>query len=333
MQHMRNFKHATLKDVGEVFLVKTLQRMLRTSSKHVSLGVGDDAAVLACDQGHVVVSCDMLVEGEDFDWGYMSWKQVGIKAASVNLSDMAAMGATPRGLCVSVAVPSHARVRDVLGMLRALHQQGMKYGAPLIGGDFSGTKGPVVLSVTAMGACKHAVLKRHAASVGDVVMLGGPLGLSACGMEVLQKRIPAFRGSSVLVKHHTTPQPQVALGLFLSRLKGVTSCVDVSDGLAKDVLLLPREGGVQIEPSALPVPLAVEKACALRGVHVIDRALTGGEDFVLACTVDASRVSYVHKKALREGLFLRPVGKVVSEKGLWLQGWPEPYKGKGFEHF
>ncbi len=324
---------ATLKDVGEAWFIRACMRLFKKKQRYVALGVGDDAAVVQCKEQHMVVSCDMLVEGEDFDGAYTSWKDVGVKAASVNLSDLAAMGATPRALCVAVAVSENTCANNVLQMLQALHKQGLSFGAPVVGGDVSRTQGPCVVTVTAMGVCESRTLQRHKAQVGDVVMVGGVLGASACGMAVLQKKVVLKKGTQFLVQQHLRPQPQVALGQFLAREQGVTSCVDVSDGLAKEALLLPAHGGVQLNPQALPIPKEVEKVCALLGKDPIETALTGGEDFVLACTVKPHCVETLLKQAQQKNLFLQPVGHVVEKKGLWLEGHSKRYRGKAFEHF
>ena len=240
-----------------------------------ALGVGDDAALLPSGAGATVACCDLLVEDVDFRRGWASFADVGHKAAAVNLSDLAAMGATGRGLLLALALGADERLGDVLALVRALHATGRRYGAPLVGGDLSYTKGPMVVSVTAFGEVRPPGLRRHGGRSGDVLAVCGPLGAARAGLAILEGELgrgawQATPWARALVRRQLRPTPQLAAGALLATLEGVRAATDLSDGLMQDAAHLcgPRCGAV-IEATALPLArglvLAAARAAEVRG--------------------------------------------------------------------
>ncbi|MEM6732500.1 MAG: thiamine-phosphate kinase, partial [Myxococcota bacterium] len=162
---------STVGEVGEHGLIDYLKRRLGRATEGVLVGVGDDAAVLNGVGPSTVLSTDCLVEREHFDFQYTTWEDVGHKAAAVNLSDLAAMGASPRGLLLSIALRPTDMFREFVDLVDGFVELGRKYGAPLVGGDISRIDGPMVVSVTAIGEVQPgAVLRRHFGQPGDVIM-------------------------------------------------------------------------------------------------------------------------------------------------------------------
>ena len=313
--------------------MRRLQAAIPSVQAGVRLGIGDDAAVLAGTAADTVVCTDMLVEGVDFaDWA--SWADVGHKAAAVNLSDLAAMGARPRGLLLALGLRPDDAVADVLRLVRRLHAVGAAHGAPLVGGDISRCAGPLVVAVTAIGQLRRgAALRRQRAPVGADVWVSGSLGGAAAGLHALQAALPS---PPSLRRRQLRPAPQVALGAALSRCAGVLAAVDVSDGLGQDVLHLPRPGaGVCLDLAALPMAPCLRVWARQQGLAPLQLALWGGEDFELAFAAQVAARGRLVALGRRLGLRLSRIGAVVAAPGLKLLGAPMAAlaAGRGFDHF
>ncbi|MEM6533601.1 MAG: thiamine-phosphate kinase [Myxococcota bacterium] len=323
---------STVGEVGEHGLTDYLKRRLGRATPRVAVGVGDDAAVLAGVGPHAVVSTDTLVEHRDFDFAYTTWEDVGHKAAAVNLSDLAAMGAEPRGLLLSVALRGTDMFREFVELVDGFVEIARKFDAPLVGGDISRIEGPVVVGVTALGAmdASHA-MRRYFGRVGDIIMVSGTFGGSAAGMRILQQ---GRRRPPALVKRHLRPQPQLKLGQAVAGLDGVHACADASDGLARDILLLPRPGlGVRVDVSKIPVAQEVRTFAQEIDRPSWELALTGGEDFELVFAVDPSAVDALKAVGSQNRVRMTVIGEIVEEPGLELVGAPDGYEVQGFDHF
>lgn len=281
----------------------------------VLVGVGDDAALLSAVGPAAVLTTDLLVEGVDFEWSWARPADVGHKAAAVNLSDLAAMGARPRALLLSLALRAGDRVRDVLTIVGAVHALGARFGAPLVGGDLSATRGPFVLSVTAIGEVDpRRALLRKAAREGDRVLVSGTLGGAAAGLDCF---LAGIRPPRELARRQLRPEPRVALGRALVRSRRVHSCADVSDGLASDVLhLVPRGLGVELDPARLPRDRALRATARALGRDPDEVALSGGEDFELVLAAAARDVPALTRLARSAGTTLTDVGVVRTGEGL-----------------
>jgi thiamine-monophosphate kinase len=307
----------TVADVGEQGLIKRIQKLIngqpRQANAGVVVGVGDDAALVRAVAPGAVLTTDMLVEDVDFRLAWASWSDIGHKAAAVNLSDLAAMGARPRGLLLSLALRPHIRVADVMALVGTLARVGAHYGAPLVGGDLSKIDGPVVASVTAIGEVDpRKALRRYAGRVGDIVLVSGVLGGAAAGLEALQAGV-----ASPLRKRQLRPTPNVALGMALAKSGLVRSAADISDGLASDALhVAPAGAGVTIDASALPLQAGVEQLARKLGKDAIRLAVAGGEDFELVIAVAPRNVPRVQALAKKLGQRLTVVGSVVKAPGL-----------------
>ena len=321
----------TVSDIGEAGLLARIQNILSKPHANLLVGVGDDAAILRALGPTAVISCDMLVEEVDFQRAWAEPQDIGHKAAAVNVSDLAAMGSSPRALLAAVAMQPHEDVDFILTLLKALDRTGRRFGAPLVGGDISKTAGPLVISVTALGvAPRRRLLRRHGAQVGDIVMVSGALGGAALGLRGLQAGLdtaPALR------RRQLRPEPRLALGLALGRCPGVRACADISDGLVKDVMhLVGPKLGVHLETPRLPLAKGLQKLP--RGA-ALTLAMAGGEDFELVFAVAADAVPRVCRLAQNANTPVTPIGVVVAKSGLWLDGSrPKPaLGGHGFDHF
>jgi thiamine-monophosphate kinase len=255
----------------------------------VEVGVGDDAAVLAPRPGRrLLVTTDVLVEGVHFRAGLSEPQDWGWKAVAVNLSDLAAMGGEPRWLLLALTVPDGAEVARLDRVYAGIADACTAFGVALAGGDTS--RGPVLsLAVTAIGEAEQ-VVTRAGARPGDRLVVSGPLGAAAAGLALLERADAPAREllgrHPQLVAAHRRPTPDLAAGPRLARA-GATAMVDVSDGLAGDVLHLAEASGTGVELRDAAVPLApgVAEAARLLGLDPVELALGGGEDFVLAAAL------------------------------------------------
>lgn len=286
-------------------------------ARNAVLGVGDDAALLRPGAGmELAVSTDLLLEGRHFSAGADA-RKLGHKALAVNLSDMAAMGATPRWATLALALPA-ADERWLTAFSKGFFALAHRFGVELVGGDT--TRGPLSFCVTILGEVpKKKALRRDGARPTDGIWVSGELGGASYAL--------ARPGDAAAAKSLQMPEPRVALGL---RLRGIaTSAIDVSDGFAQDLdHILERSGvGAVVDYEALPKygirDSKLEKRCVL----------SGGDDYELVFTAPAGAGIDAIASALK--LRLTRVGSIGRRRGLRILD----AKGKqmtiarGFDHF
>ena len=297
---------------GEFELIAALQRRLDPAAD--GLGIGDDAAAWTPTPGALVVATtDMLVEGIHFRLDWTSPRDLGWKSLAVNLSDLAAMGATPGRALVSVALlPGQAAL--VEEMYDGISELARLTGTRIVGGDTVRTSGPLVVNVALIGeADPNRLLRRDRAVPGDVLMLTGAVGASAAGLALLLEgdaaRLAQPEARPLLAAHHR-PVPMLAAGLKLGEL-GVRCAIDVSDGVASETWHLARAGGVAINLDADSLPLDAAAVAILGEAAARRLAVSGGEDYQLLFAVPEARAAEV-AAALPEGSRPAIVGRVTG---------------------
>ncbi|MFC7790486.1 thiamine-phosphate kinase [Microbacterium sp. MAHUQ-60] len=295
-------------DVSEGTVLRAI--LARTgTARHALLGPGDDAAVIAVPSGSVVATTDTLVDGPDFRSAWSSGRDLGWKAAAVNLADVAAMGAVPTALLVALAVPRDVRLSFVADMADGFRDacDALAPGCAVVGGDLT-VSDLLTIAVTALGDLggRNAVL-RSGARPGDVVALAGELGAAAAGLEILFDRgregttpVPLVRtgmdaGQLHALDRQLRPVPPIALGGAAADA-GATAMMDVSDGLALDAGRIAEASQVSIDFASAAIDVL-----AFGGDR--SRALRGGEDHGLLATFPTDAV-------LPEGF--RAIGSVVA---------------------
>jgi len=278
----------TLAGLGEDALVRGILSRYGPMPPFVRVGPGDDAAVLDLS-GPVVVSTDTLVEGRDFLRRWSSGVDVGVKVAAQNFADIAAMGARPVALLVSLAAPSSLPAAFADDLARGLDDECRRAGAAVVGGDVSDSDA-LVITATALGVLDGRAVLRSGAQVGDRVAIAGVVGPSAAGLAVLSSGFGGPEGRlDRVVTAHRAPRPPYPAGP-LAAAAGATAMIDTSDGLVRDVTRIAEASGVAIDldPVAVRqslgdvlVDLEVAAAC-LRDLELVDRWIyTGGEDHAL----------------------------------------------------
>ena len=271
----------TVGDLGEIAVVERILGAVGPLPG-VPVGPGDDAAVLACADGRMVVTTDMLVEGRHFRHDWSEAADIGHKAAAENLADVAAMGAKPTGLVVALALPPETEIAWVDGFLSGLLEEAGRAGAVLAGGDL--VRGDAItIGVTAFGDLGgRAPILRSGAQAGDVVAVCGTLGSAAGGLAVLSR---GFRSPRALVDAHRRPRPDYPSGVRASDA-GAHALMDVSDGLLLDADRMARASGVSIDidSEALPRDEAVVTTASAYNLDPLTWILGGGDDHALLAT-------------------------------------------------
>ncbi len=310
----------TVGDVGEDELLAMVFPILAAAgeSTDVTVGPGDDAAVLALAGGGLVATTDAVVRGRDWRDEWSTGEDVGAKVAAQNLADVAAMGARPVGLLVTLVMSTSTEVAWVLDLARGLATAT----CPVIGGDLSSApEGVLVVSVTALGSLDGgAPVLRSGARIGDLVTVAGSLGLSGAGLHLLEAGRPEAYPEAVAV--HRRPRPPLALGP-VAAAAGATSMVDLSDGLLRDASRVASASGVRLDLSAAALAGDVGRLVPVLGAELaLDCVLGGGEEHSLLATFPAG-------SAVPEGF--RVVGAVQAGTGVALDGVPQ--QPRGWDHF
>ncbi len=297
---------------GEFELIAALAGHLDPAAD--GLGIGDDAAAWPVSPGSLVVATtDMLVEGVHFRLDWTSPRDLGWKALAVNLSDLAAMGATPGRALVSVALlPGQATL--VEEMYEGLNELCRLTGTRVVGGDTVRTSGPLVVNVALVGEVEPGrLLRRDCAQPGDLLLLTGTVGASAAGLALLlegdRERLARSEAASLLSAHHR-PQPRLNAGRTIASL-GLRCAIDVSDGVASEAWHLARASGVAIRLDTDLFPLADAAVSLLGEAKARQLAVSGGEDYQLLFTVPEARMAEV-TAALGEEDRPSVVGQVVG---------------------
>jgi len=305
-------------------------------SQSVVLGVGDDAALLLPTPGcELAVSVDMLVEGRHFFAG-ADPERLGHKALAVNLSDMAAMGATPRWALLAVALPD-SDPAWLEAFARGFHALADAHAVDLVGGDT--TRGPRNLCVTILGETPSGqALRRDGARTGDDIYVSGMLGDAALAVAVQGGRtmLPADALAAARLRLEM-PQPRIALGIAL---RGVASAaIDVSDGLTGDLghILERSEVGAVVEMGALPRSKALGAMLA-GGERDLALAclLAGGDDYELVFTAAPSDARRIAEIAAKLALPLTRIGSIAERAGLVVmdeRGVPLATLPHAYDHF
>ena len=285
--------------------------------------IGDDCTVLPMGDEALVMTTDMLVEDIHFLRGASTAEEVGEKSLMVNISDVAAMGATPIATLLSIALPESAQGEWAEGFMRGYYEASKRENVALVGGDTTASRDRISINVVAIGRAPMTNIKRRsAAKVGDVIAVTGKLGISSKGL------VDIMFGDlhTSAAKAHRRGHARTTEGAWLGGRNEVHAMMDISDGIASDIkhIMELSNVGATIELSHIPTD------------YDIRYATTGGEDYELLLTVEAAEFEAV-ARALMEatGTTLTAIGTITAKKELtWLDnGMPTDMEIRGFEHF
>lgn len=301
---------------GEFELIERYFRPLAGDPGAVSLT--DDAAVYNPPNGEeVVLKADLIAEHIHF-FPDDPPRSIAHKALRVNLSDLAAKGATPVGYLLSLALKEDWTEDWIAGFASGLAADQARYGVTLFGGDTSRAAGGTVVSVAAFGrAPVGSIVRRAGAKPGDIVFVSGTIGDAGLGLRVRMGTIDAMlagKSADHLLDRYLHPQPRVELAPVIRRF--ATASLDVSDGLVGDFAHICKQSGVGGEIDAGSVPMSAgAKALVASDPTALATVLTGGEDFEILATVRPSDADAFAVAAAEAGVPVTPIGRVVEGKG------------------
>jgi thiamine-monophosphate kinase len=315
-------------ELSEVALLEAIRRVLSGAGPEVRVGVGDDAAVLAPTAGELVLTTDALVEDVHFVRGPTGARDLGHKAIVVSVSDIAAMGGSPRAAVCALTLAPDVEAAWVMELFGGMREACDEYALWLVGGDLSGGR-EVSIAVTVTGeiAPGRAVL-RSGARPGDRIVVTGELGGSAAGLRLTRLRTMPTAEQLTLVRRHLRPIARVGEGGVLAR--HATAMMDVSDGLAIDLSRLIRASGVGARLAIEDVPIA--------DGATIDDALGGGEDYELLATIPEATTVEALRLELKEafGVAVTEIGRIVDGQELTAilgDGTERALEPTGWDHF
>ena len=304
------------------------------------VGIGDDCAVIPNGDDSILVTTDMLLEDIHFIRDAISPEELGYKSLAVNLSDIAAMGGTPIGTFLSMAVPSNIEVSYLDSFMGGYYSLSAKYNVPLLGGDTTKSSDKIAINVGVLGKAQNNQIKyRKDAVVGDAICVTGPLGDSAAGLEAVLKHTEDTNLIKSLKRKHHKPEPRVYEGIFLASIPEVHAMMDVSDGLASDLkhILELSDVSAEVNIDTFPVSDEFKMACK-QYAWDYNKLLVGvGEDYELLFTVDDNMFDKLNED------FFKKFEKNIFKIGNIIEGQQEikwfnnhnmiDLKTKGFDHF
>ena len=333
---------ATIASLSERALIARIRARATARAPHVIIGIGDDAAVVEPERGAIdVITTDALVEDVHFRRGWTPADAIGYKALAVNLSDLAAMGATPRACLLSLALPGDYPIDDFDALVDGVAELARQSGAILIGGNITRSPGPVVVDVTALGhARRRRLLRRDAARAGDELYVTGGPGQAAAGLALLEAGVTRRTLDEALVAcvaRYERPGARWRAASIAARSGATAAAMDLSDGLADAARQMADAShvGVVIDAALVPIFPGVERSASRTGRSALGFALSGGEDYELAFAVrPRQRRRFLAAMRRSPDVPITCVGRFTKEPGAWLEraGAREPLPA-GFVHF
>ncbi len=346
-----------IKELGEFGLIGHLTKDIKLKNESTKKGVGDDCAVMHYGDKETLVSTDMLMEGVHFDLTYVDMKHLGYKSAMVNISDIFAMGGTPRQMTVSIALSKRFKVEDIEDFYEGLRMACDKWNVDIVGGDTTSSLTGLAISITVLGdADKEDVIYRSGAKDTDLICVSGNLGAAYCGLQLLEREKsvyymqlqearkknkdavvdfqPDFSGKEYLLERQLQPE---ARGDILKTLRqaGVrpTSMIDISDGLSSEIMHICKESdtGCRLFEKEIPIDYQTAVMAEEMNMNLSTCALNGGEDYELLFTCPIG--DYEKVKELDD---IRIIGHITKrELGTLLvtrDGQEFPLKAQGWQH-
>ena len=340
-------KRTEINEIGEFGLIERIRKTGQTNRKSTVKSIGDDAAVISSTPNMVtLLSTDLLLEGIHFDLSYMPIQHLGFKSISVNVSDMAAMNALPTHAVVSLALSNRFSVEAVEALYSGINAASKAFNVDIVGGDTTSSKSGLMISVSILGESPKAhVTYRDGAKKHDILCVTGDLGGAFMGLQVLEREKAEYQANpnlqpdlekySYVVGRQLRPKARLDIVHELRSLNIIpTAMIDISDGLASDVMHLCKQSGlgVSIYEEKLPIDEQTYSTSAEFNIDPNTSAFNGGEDYELLFTItpkdqgklknhdDIHMIGYMHE--LEKG------NVVVTRNGNAIE-----LKAQGWRHF
>ena len=298
----KNQELTPISTLGEFGLIKHLTQFFPVENASTELGVGDDAAIINAEGKKVLVSTDMFTEGVHFNLGYTPLKHLGYKVVVAGISDIAAMNAVPTQIMISVAVSNRFPVEALEEIYAGVQLACRRYKVDLVGGDTTSSQTGLVINVTTVGLeSSEKIISRNGAKLNDLLVVTGDLGGAYMGLQILEREHsvylknpnmqPEMEGYDYILERQLKPEARTDIKGILEEL-GVkpTSMIDVSDGLASEVLHLSDRSkvGFRIYEEKIPMDELTISTADEFNLNPVMTALNGGEDYELLFTISQS---------------------------------------------
>ena len=298
----KNQELTPISALGEFGLIKHLTQFFPIENISTELGVGDDAAIINAEGKKVLVSTDMFTEGVDFNLGYVPLKHLGYKVVVAGISDIISMNAVPTQIMISVAVSNRFPVEALEEIYAGIQLACRRYKVDLVGGDTTSSQTGLVINVTAIGLeSSEKIINRNGAKPNDLLVVTGDLGGAYMGLQILEREHsvylknpnmqPEMEGYDYILERQLKPEARTDIKGILEEL-GVkpTSMIDISDGLASEVLHLSDRSkvGFRIYEEKIPMDELTISTADEFNLNPVMTALNGGEDYELLFTISQS---------------------------------------------
>lgn len=339
-------KRFEISSLGEFGLIDRIRSKFTAIHDQTVKGIGDDAAVLEGGNDYFLVATDMLVEGIHFDLRYMPIQHLGYKSVAVNVSDIAAMNGKAEQITVSIALSNRFSVEAIDALYDGIKAACDNYRVDLVGGDTTSSSSGLIISVTAIGrVAREKVAYRAGARENDIICVTGDLGGAFVGLQVLEREKQVFLSNpemepdlgkyEYIVGRQLRPEARTEIILDLGEAGVVpTSMIDVSDGLASELLHISKESkvGVRIYEDKIPIDQMTYDTAVEFNLDPVTCALNGGEDYELLFTIDKAdqdklknhpdihMIGYIHPRASENAMITK-------------SGNPVPLRAQGWDHF
>ena len=318
--------------MDEFSLIEQFFRPIAIKHQEVILGIGDDAACLQLSANQdLLISTDTLVAEVHF---LSTWRpyDMAYRALMTNISDIAAMGATPRWVTLALTLPQ-LNEQWLASFAQGLHAALAEYNLDLIGGDT--TKGPLSITITIMGVTPQGqAIRRRGAKPGDLIFVSGELGGAALAVQSLRELVVSSQDQACLMAKLLRPKPRVDFSLLLRSY--ATAAIDISDGLSADLNHICKASGVGACLNQDTIPLHPLLRQYLEAQSAMELALTGGDDYELCFTVSKSKHQSFMAALAEQNMACYPIGVIEEQPGLRVKMVDNQYKTitpKGYDHF
>lgn len=329
-----------ISQIGEGGLINKIKEKFSCNLPLEVVGIGDDCAVIPQNENKsLLITTDLLIGGTHFLRDKITAQDLGYKSIAVNLSDVAAMGGTPKYAFLSVALPKDISGGWLENFIAGVSSILTEYQVLLLGGDTSKSEKNIFINVVIIGEAEKEKIKyRSGALPGDIICVTGNLGDSKAGLECILQNHCDNNLSKKLLHQHYRPQPQISEGLFLAAYPQVHAMLDVSDGINVDLVHMQEASscGAKIDLEKLPVSENLLQFAKEFNVNAAEIAAIGGEDYCLLAAIAKDSFEEIARefqnKFKRE---LIPIGEITKEKEFkyFLNGESYKLSLKSFEHF
>jgi thiamine-monophosphate kinase len=332
-----------ISDIGEFGLIERIQKIVPQAKSNKVQGIGDDTAVIkVSDKNWLLATCDIQIEDTHFQMKYSSAYQIGRRAMTVNLSDIASMGGMPTYAMVSAGLSPNLEIKTFDDLFRGMSDALTEHSAFIIGGNLAHTTDKLIIDVFLLGEISpDQIVLRNGAKPGDRIFVTGTLGASSAGFYLLESFGKDYPNEySCFVQSHLEPVAKIDAGKQIAQSGHATAMIDISDGLASDLKHICDNSNVGAEILEKNIPFAerMDKLASKISKNKLDLALYGGEDYELLFTMKPEIPDHIIKKISNDSKTrITEIGKIISKGDgfniIIKENQKLPLQPRGWDHF